>query len=145
MLTLAGIGIGITIGLGLGRFPGMRFMSDEQSQRTAPDVSIPEQRVWLAVVYPVGLADIFGAAWDKDRFHWTREAAETEALAMARDLGLSQIQWTEINEFWAIGRCHKIGRDTVLYGVTVRGVLMPLGSPPKLPAPQRMIDKRGSA
>jgi len=64
---------------------------------------------------------------------------------MARDLGLSQIQWTEINEFWAIGRCHKIGREAVLDGVTVRRVLMSLGSPPKLPAPQRMIDKQGSA
>ena len=89
-----------------------------------------ERRVWLAVVYPIGNADIFGGAWDRDRFHWTREAAESEALEMASDLGLSPVQWTEINEVWAIGRCHKIGRETDLYGVTVRGVLLPLGPPP---------------
>ena len=73
---------------------------------------------------------IFGGAWDRDRFHWTKEAAEREALEMASDLGLSPVQWTEISEVWAIGRCHKIGRETDLYGVTVRGVLLPLGPPP---------------
>ena len=85
-----------------------------------------ERRVWLAVVYSIGNADIFGAAWDSDRLHWTREAAEKEALKLVSDLGLSPIQWTEINEVWAIGRCHKIEHETDLYGVTVRGVLLPL-------------------
>jgi hypothetical protein len=88
-------------------------------------VSTGERRVWLAVVYPIGLADIFGGAWDRDRLHWTREAAEQEALEIASGLGLSPIRWTEITEVWAIGRCHKIGQETNLYGVTVRGVRLP--------------------
>jgi hypothetical protein len=89
-----------------------------------------ERRVWLAVVYPIGYAEIFGGAWDRDGLHWTREAAERETLEMASDLGLSPVQWTEINKVWAIGRCHKIARETDLYGVTVRGVLLPPGPPP---------------
>jgi hypothetical protein len=84
-----------------------------------------ERRVWLAVVYPIGLADIFGAAWDRDRLHWTRAAAEQETLEIASGLQLSPIQWTEITEVWAIGRCHKIGYETELFGVTVRGVRLP--------------------
>jgi hypothetical protein len=86
-----------------------------------------ERRVWLAVVYPIGHAGIFGGGWDRDRLHWTREAAEREALEMASDLGLSPIDWTEITEVWAIGRCHKIDCETDLYGVTVRGVRLPTG------------------
>ena len=88
-------------------------------------MSAGEPRVWLAVVYPIGIADIFGGAWDSDRFHWTREAADKEALEIASGLRLSPIRWTEINESWAIGRCHKIGHETDLYGVTVRGVRLP--------------------
>jgi hypothetical protein len=88
-------------------------------------MSTSERRVWLAVVYPIGLADIFGGAWDRDQLHWTRAAAEEEAAKIASVLELSSIRWTEITEVWALGRCHKIGNETELYGVTVRGVRLP--------------------
>jgi hypothetical protein len=84
-----------------------------------------ERRLWLAVVYPIGNESIFGGAWDKDRLHSTRRAATDEALSMARELHLSRIRWSEISDYWMVGRCHKIGRENELYGATVRGVLPP--------------------
>jgi hypothetical protein len=102
-----------------------------------------ERRVWLAVVYPIGHAEIFGGAWDRDHLHWTREAAEREAPEMASDLGLAPVQWTKIDEVWAIGRCHKIGDETDLYGVTVRAVQLPSaeGKPRPRPRSRRTIVK----
>ena len=91
---------------------------------------VTEQRVWLATVYPIGIGDIFGSAWDSDRLHRSRRSAEQEAQEIMSKLGLSPVEWNEINEHWAIGRCHKLGNPNETYGVTVRGVLLPVDSDP---------------
>ncbi len=87
------------------------------------------RRYWLAVVYPIGVADVFGAGWDTDRLHRSRIAAEVEARQLVLSLGCSPIRWIELNDFWSIGRCHSLENPAVLYGVTVRGVLIAPPSP----------------
>ncbi len=88
------------------------------------------QRVWLAVVYPIGSADVFGAGWDRDHLHWTRDVAERECWEIAEEHGLGDISWTAITEFWSIGRARK---GDELYGATVRGVLLPAANAPLAP------------
>lgn len=100
------------------------------------------QRVWLAVVYPIGNGEVFGAGWDRDQLHWTREVAERECWEIAEELGLGDISWSAITAFCSIGRARK---GDQLYGVTVRGVLWPAANAPLgSPVGDRVRDRGGS-
>jgi hypothetical protein len=90
-----------------------------------------ERRVWAAALFPIGHAEVFGGARDRDRLHWTKEEAEKDALQLADEMSLSPIRWRVVDEFLRIGFCHRIDHEDEQWAAMVRGVLLPLGSPPE--------------
>jgi hypothetical protein len=69
-----------------------------------------ERCVWAAILFATGQADVFGAVRGSPRLHWSFDGARLEAEGWAED-GI------------AVGRIKG-------HAIVLRGILLPLGSPP---------------
>jgi hypothetical protein len=81
-----------------------------------------DQRVWIAMVFASGIADLIGAVRASPRLHWTQRAARKEAQTWAAEMGLGEIVWGNRNEEVVIGR-------TPGHAVVLRRIPLPLCSP----------------
>jgi len=81
-----------------------------------------DRRVWAALVFASGVADVIGAVRGSPRLHWTQRAAREEAEKWAAEMNLGPLVWENPDDEVALGRAR--GHVAV-----VRGVLLPLGSP----------------
>ena len=80
------------------------------------------RRVWAALVFASGVADVVGAVRGSPRLHWTQWAAREEAEKWAAEMNLGPLVWESPDDQLALGRAR--GHVAV-----VRSVLLPLGSP----------------
>jgi len=81
-----------------------------------------DRRVWAALVFASGVADVIGAVRGSPRLHWTQRAAREEAEKWAAEMNLGPLVWENPDNEAAVGRAR--GHVAV-----VRGVLLPLVSP----------------
>ena len=81
-----------------------------------------DRRVWAALVFASGVADVIGAVRGSPRLHWTQGAARKEAEKWAAEMNLGPLVWENPDDEVALGRAR--GHVAV-----VRGVLLPLVSP----------------
>jgi hypothetical protein len=76
------------------------------------------------MIFPAGVADVFGAVRGSRRLHWTREAACEEAEAWAEEMRAGPMRWESVGDGIMIGGIRG-------YGVVIRSILLPLGPPPR--------------
>jgi hypothetical protein len=81
-----------------------------------------DRRVWAALVFASGVADVIGAVRGSQRLHWTQRAAREEAEKWAAEMNLGPLVWESPDDEVTLGRAQG-------HVVVVRGVLLPLGSP----------------
>ena len=77
---------------------------------TAPPLPAADRRVWAAMIWPAGIADVFGALRFSPRLHWTQQAARREAERWVAERQAErahparQIRWEALDDHSAIGR-----------------------------------------
>jgi hypothetical protein len=82
-----------------------------------------ERRVWAAILFATGQADVFGAVRGSPRLHWSFDGARLEAEGWAAAMQAGPIAWARIEDGIAVGRIKG-------HAIVLRGILLPLGSPP---------------
>ena len=83
-------------------------------------------RVWAAVIVPVGVPDVFGGMWDVDQLFWTCAAAVAGVERHATHImGLMPVAWSRPEDRLLIGRTHMPGDPSKAYAILVRSVLLP--------------------
>jgi hypothetical protein len=82
-----------------------------------------ERRVWAAILFVAGQADVFGAVRGSPRLHWSFDGARIEAEGWAEAMQAGPIAWARIEDEIAVGRIKG-------HAIVLRGILLPLGSPP---------------
>jgi hypothetical protein len=87
---------------------------------------MPDRRAWGAMIWPLGVADAFGAVRISQRLHWTQRAACAEAEAWVREMGAGPIEWRVLDEQVVMAT---LDHGTGHHLVVVRSVLLPKGEP----------------
>jgi len=82
-----------------------------------------DRRAWAAIIFPTGVAEIFGALRGSARLHWMRADAQQEAERWISDMKAGPLRWETIDDQIAIGRCDA-------HVVVVRSILLPRGDFP---------------
>jgi len=82
-----------------------------------------DRRVWAAMLFATGHADIFGAVRGSSRLHWNFDGARLEAEAWAEEMGAGPVDWATLEDGIAVS--HIKGHAFVL-----RSILLPAGPPP---------------
>jgi hypothetical protein len=60
-------------------------------------------RVWAALLFASGVADVIGAVRGTPRLHWTQRAAREEAEKWAAEMNLGALVWESADEEVALG------------------------------------------
>jgi hypothetical protein len=81
-----------------------------------------ERRVWAALLYPSGVADVFGALRGSQRLHWTSQRARAEAEEWIEEMRIGPVTWKSIDNQVIIGRSRT-------HVVVIRSILLPRGEP----------------
>jgi hypothetical protein len=79
-----------------------------------------ERRVWLAILFPAGVADVVGAVRASVRLHWTVQEARDEAERWVEEMRIGSITWGAADEQIVVGR-------TPTHVAVVRGIPLPRG------------------
>jgi hypothetical protein len=69
------------------------------------------RRAWVAVILPIGHAEVFGSMWVSDRLHWTCAEAVSEIEEHVIRRGLLPMEWTRPEGDLLIGRTRHPGND----------------------------------
>jgi hypothetical protein len=83
-----------------------------------------ERRVWAAILFVTGQADVFGAVRGSPRLHWSFDDAKLEAEGWVEEMRAGPIAWARIEDGIAVGR-------TKGHAIVLRSILPPLGPPPE--------------
>ena len=82
-----------------------------------------DRHVWAAMLLATGQADVFGAVRRSPRLHWSFDGARLEAEGWVEEMRAGPIAWARIEDEIAVGRIKG-------HAIVLRGILLPLGSPP---------------
>ena len=82
-----------------------------------------DRRVWAAMLFATGHADVFGAVRGSRRLHWSFDGARLEAEAWAEEMGAGPVDWATLEDGIAVGRIKG-------HALVLRSILLPAGPPP---------------
>jgi len=82
-----------------------------------------DRRVWAAILFATGHADVFGAVRGSPRLHWRFGDARLEAEGWAEEMGAGPVAWMTVEDEIAVGRIRG-------HALVLRSILLPAGPPP---------------